>query len=108
MGIEETPNPPLACVPGGIPAAERTDHFALLQRLFQDEAQARQPLDAGYAFRFGAEAFDLVARFIANERRCCPFLTFNLRVTPPDGAVWLELTGPEGTREFLEAELPLQ
>ena len=44
------------------------------------------------------------ARFVANERRCCPFLTFTLELAPDGGPLWLRLTGPAGTRAFLEAE----
>ncbi len=32
---------------------------------------------------------------------------FELTVAPADGPVQLRMTGPPGTREFLEAELPL-
>lgn len=61
----------------------------------------------GYAFTFSHEAFDDVARFVANERRCCPFLNFTIELAPPDGALTLRLTRPEGTRAFLEAEMEL-
>jgi hypothetical protein len=100
---------PLACVPGAIPAAERGAHFALVTRLFTEDARERRPLAdgaAGYAFRFDARAFDDVARWITNERRCCPFLTFGVELSPDGGPLWLRLAGPAGTREFLDAELP--
>jgi hypothetical protein len=59
----------------------------------------------GVALRFAAEPerLALLARFIDLERRCCAFLRFRLTVEPGGGPVWLELTGPPGTREFLEA-----
>ena len=97
---------PLACVPGAIAAEERPAHFALIARLFGTVARERIDTPGGYSFRFAPEAFDDVARFVANERKCCPFLTFELTVAPPDGGVVLRLTGPEGTRAFLDAELP--
>jgi hypothetical protein len=100
---------PLACVPGAIPAAERRAHFALITRLFTAAARERRDLSGGaegYAFRFDAGAFDDLARWITNERRCCPFLSFALEVAPDDGPLWLRLTGPAGTRAFLDAELP--
>jgi hypothetical protein len=99
--------PPLACVPGAIPTGERAAHFALLQRLFGESAQERRDVPGGYAFRFDAASFDDVARFVELERLCCPFLTFNLDVSAQAGPLWLRLTGPEGTREFLDAELPV-
>ena len=99
------PRAALACVPGAIPAGERPAHCALAARLFSEAARERRDVPNGYAFRFEAEAFDEVARFVANERRCCPFLTFALEVSPDAGPLWLRLSGPAGTREFLDAEL---
>lgn len=107
MEAAGTPQVPLACTPGAIPADERPAHFALARRLFAEVVRERRDLPDGLAFRFTADAFEQVARFVANERRCCPFLHFELSVEPADGPVWLRMTGPPGTREFLQAELPL-
>lgn len=96
---------PLACVPTAISAAEREAHFALAKDLFGRLASARQPLRNGYAFEFDADALEVVARFIGNERKCCPFMTFDLRVSPESGPLSLCITGPEGTRAVLDAEL---
>ncbi|HEX5870138.1 MAG TPA: hypothetical protein VFY65_06975 [Longimicrobium sp.] len=98
---------PLACVPGAIPAEERAGHFALAAELFGGAVQARRALEDGYAFRFAPERLDGVMRFVANERRCCPFLELTLTVSPSGGPVWLRMRGPAGTRAFLEAELRL-
>ncbi len=100
-----TETPPLACVPGTIPPAERGAHFALIRRLFEEEGRERAEVPGGYRFRFPASSFDALTRFISNERRCCPFLSFELSVEPADAGLSLKLTGPEGTREFLDAEL---
>jgi len=64
-------------------------------------------LPDGVALRFAAEPdrLALLATFIDLERRCCAFLQFRLTVESGGGPVWLELTGPPGTREFLEGEL---
>jgi hypothetical protein len=35
------------------------------------------------------------------ERRCCPFLRFDLTVEPEVGPVRLALSGPPGVREYL-------
>jgi hypothetical protein len=98
--------PPIACIPGAIPAGERDAHFRLLRRLFGAELRERRPLLDGCAYRFDADALADVARWAANERRCCPFLTFTIELAPAGGPLWVRLTGPEGTREFLEAEIP--
>jgi hypothetical protein len=102
-----TPQVPLACVPAAIPADARPAHFALARRLFTGSVQERGDLPDGLAFRFAADAFEQVARFVANERRCCPFLRFEIAVEPDGGPAWLRMTGPAGTRDFLRAELRL-
>ena|SRR5687767_13157740 len=97
---------PLACVPGAIPVAERAAHFERLTRLFTTALRERRHLPDGYAYRFDAGSFDELARWITHERRCCPFLRFGLELSADDGPVWVSLTGPAGTRTFLDAELP--
>lgn len=64
-------------------------------------------LDDGYAFCFDAGSAELqqLAEFIAFERQCCPFLTFILEVHPNQGPIWLTLSGPQNTKEFLQREL---
>lgn len=97
---------PLACVMDAIPAEERAGHVALATELF-GAAQERREVEGGYAFRFGPEWLEHVTGFVRNERRCCEFLEFGITVAPARGPVWLRLTGPEGTQEFLRAELRL-
>lgn len=95
----------LACVPTAIAPEERAAHFALVRQLFDTLVQERAELPNGYAYRFPPDAMQLVARFIGNERRCCPFLTFELVVSADAGPVWLRMTGPQGTQVVLDAEL---
>ncbi|MEJ7759366.1 MAG: hypothetical protein WKF55_07205 [Gemmatimonadaceae bacterium] len=96
----------IACVPGGIPADERDAHFALLSRLLKEDVRERLGSPDGYAFRFDSENFDDIARYVSNERKCCPFLNFVIEVASDGGPLWLRLTGPSGTREFLDAAMP--
>jgi hypothetical protein len=99
-------SPALVCIVDAIPLAERSAHFGLVADLFGVRAQERRDVPNGYAFRFPPEAFDELARFVSGERRCCPFLAFEIRTSPGAGPLWLSMTGPEGTRDFLAAELP--
>jgi hypothetical protein len=46
-----------------------------------------------------------IASTIDAERRCCRFLQFEVSLEPDEGPVSLRITGPEGTREFLDALL---
>jgi hypothetical protein len=60
-------------------------------------------LDDGYAYSFSADGDRLreLANLIDLERQCCPFLQFRLTIEPAGGPLWLEMTGPEGTKSFL-------
>lgn len=105
--VSSTGAPELACVPSAIPAAERQGHLALGRELLDVRARERVALPNGYAIRFEPDALESVARFVANERKCCPFLTFELTVDASTGPLWLHMTGPEGARAVLDAELNL-
>jgi hypothetical protein len=61
----------------------------------------------GLALRFPGAArwVETLARLVALERECCRFLRFRLTAEPDRGPVWLEITGPRGTAEFLRVEL---
>lgn len=107
MTCTTDPSPDLACVPNAIAAAERAGHFALARKLFAELAEERADLPRGYAFRFAPDAFEELARFVANERKCCPFMNFELAIAPESGPLWLRMTGPDGTRAVLQAELTL-
>jgi hypothetical protein len=72
-------------------------------------ATHRRELADGFAFAFPAEATTLaeVAAVVEPERRCCPFLRIALTAEPDDGPIRLDLTGPDGTKEFLRGLLKL-
>jgi hypothetical protein len=74
--------------------------------LFADLARRRQEvrwLPEGVTLRYNAEqgTLALLGEFIQLESQCCPFLRFQLTAEPGGGPIWLELTGPPGTRDFL-------
>ncbi len=60
-------------------------------------------LPEGVTLRYNAEqgTLALLGEFIQLESQCCPFLPFQLTAEPGGGPIWLELTGPPGTRDFL-------
>jgi small multidrug resistance family-3 protein len=68
-------------------------------------AKSREDLPEGLRLRFAptAETVATIARAVEAERHCCRFLRFGITVEPDGGPVFLELTGPVGTREFLGA-----
>jgi hypothetical protein len=91
---------PIAC---NLNDAEFQRRRADLLTTFQGALLEKRELEDGYAYRFPADPnwISQIARLITLERECCPFLRFNLRVEPANGPLWLELTGPAGTKEFL-------
>ena len=78
-------------------------------RQIREQIQTLKPLDTGYALEFAADEAVLedVFRLIQLERQCCAFLQFELTLEPGNGPVWLSLTGPDGTKAFLENILGL-
>ena len=46
-----------------------------------------------------------LAQWIVGERRCCPFFTFSLQCEPSPGGLWMHITGPDGAKDVLRAEL---
>ncbi len=66
-------------------------------------ASAKESIPGGYRWRFEPtpELVKDAGAVINAEHRCCRFLRFLLVVEPGDGPILLELTGPEGTGEFL-------
>jgi hypothetical protein len=98
---------PFACDITAIPAAERPAHHELICRLMYQVVEETRELPDGLEFRFAAGEYDAVVRFVARERLCCPFLRFTLDVAPERGPLWLRLTGAEGVKDFIRAELGL-
>jgi hypothetical protein len=68
--------------------ARATDHVAL---------------DDGHRLTFSPASglLDTIARVIDAERKCCRFLRFQLVVEQDGAPITLDVTGPEGTKEFL-------
>jgi hypothetical protein len=66
-------------------------------------AVSRVTIENGYRLEFptGANCLAEIATMIDAERRCCRFLRFQLTVEPDSGPVYLDVTGPPGTQEFL-------
>ena len=76
---------------------------ALLSR-----AREFQDLPEGVRVRFDAASGTLqqITAVIDAERQCCRFLQFQLTVEPDGGPLWLEVSGPPGTKDFLASLVP--
>ncbi|MGH2535442.1 MAG: hypothetical protein ACRDJW_24540 [Thermomicrobiales bacterium] len=91
---------PIAC---NLSDPELARWAAELERdLFSAVAEVEE-LPDGYAYRFPAapDWIDKLIQFIAFERQCCPFFTFELVFEPNQGPVWLRLRGSDEIKAFV-------
>lgn len=84
---------------------ERAAHQERITQLFGSLVQETRELGDGFVYCFDGEHYPLLAAFITDERKCCPFLTFRLEIAPEHGPVWLQLTAPGDVKPFLVEEL---
>jgi hypothetical protein len=97
---------PFACDLSAIDAEQRARHSAAWETM-QTQLQEMIEVETGFMFRYPASEAMLttLATFIAGERLCCPFFDFGVSVPHGEAVVWLSLTGREGVKDFLRAEL---
>jgi hypothetical protein len=90
-------------------SAEMHERKATIIANLQKEMIEKKELTNGYAFKFNGrdEMVDELSSFIKTERECCSFFNFNLSVAGNKSTAWLELTGPEGAKDFITTELGL-
>jgi hypothetical protein len=100
------PDLPVVCSLGRDALSAR--RRGLLSELLQQSAE-RELLQDGLRLRFmaSAETLSRIAQAIEAERHCCRFRRFTLSVEPDEGPLTLDLTGPQGTRDFVAALLDL-
>jgi hypothetical protein len=100
----EQPEPQLACNLFAMSAEQRALYPSLRQTLNENVIETRE-LPNGYAFRHPIDLLLTAAQWIDLERLCCPFFKFAILV---DGErLWVELTGEEGVKAAMKAELGL-
>ncbi len=99
----------LACNLGAFDVEQRGRYQQVTERLM-DVVEEFHELPEGYKFRCPSDESTVLnlAEFIALERLCCPFFTFNLEVEANSGPVWLYITGPEGVKDFILSEFGLE
>jgi len=93
---------PIACTLTALELqARRTE---VLQKVRAAALEVKETAD-GFAYRFPSNDSLLsdLSTLIQLEHQCCPFLKISLIVEAGNGPIWLELTGPSGTKEFLRS-----
>jgi hypothetical protein len=87
---------------------DRDRHEQLSRKLREARVETAELLD-GFEFRLRSEIVSLVdlAEWISLERRCCPFLQFEVNFPRRDGVIsWgLTLRGREGVKHFIRSAL---
>jgi hypothetical protein len=93
--------PVLACLLGEDDVGR--DEQGARARLIFGHADRVEEVADGYAFRLPAPdgLLDTLTAYLAFERRCCPFITFELDFAPNQGPLWFRLRGPEPFAAFL-------
>lgn len=92
----------IACDMSAIPAAERNAHVTLARTLLSSGVSAVRETATGLVIEVPSERLGDVAKFVDNERTCCPHLAFAIEV-PPHRANLLFRVGGPGAREELSA-----
>ena len=91
---------PIAC---NLTNAELQERRRTVLETLRSAVLAVQELADGFAYSFMSEGnrFKELADMIDLERQCCPFLQFRVTLAASNGPISLEITGPEGTKDFL-------
>lgn len=97
---------PFFCDMTAIAPTQRKQHVATAIAVFR-AVQEIHELPNGYAFRLPNDATFLLktAEFLMREKLCCPFFGFSVEVEPEGGPLWLRLTGGDGIKPFIRAEI---
>jgi hypothetical protein len=96
-----------ACDMKAMTPAQRKKHSEVLSPALKSAKLNTSELSDGYAFQFPSDAktFATVSEWIGNERLCCPFFEFDIHVGDNSAPMVLRITGPEGVKQFIKAEL---
>jgi hypothetical protein len=87
----------------------RARHGALTKRLLAMRKETVET-DKGYEFRYSPADVTVaeVAEWVAAESKCCPFFDFYIDLENVGTLVRLRLTGAEGVKQFIRAELAVK
>ena len=96
--------PAVACNLGAFTPEERAAHHADGEALLAQVRSVRE-IDDGFELRIPAAAASSVGRWFVDERRCCPFLSLEMRLAAGEDDLTMTLRGPSGTKDILRPVL---
>jgi len=105
-GQDKKAETPFYCNLKALTAAEREVHQRLSMRLAGSILHTVE-IPEGYEFQVDSRRVSMkdLAAWTEFERRCCPFFDFILEWRRENGPVTLRLTGREGVKQFIRAEM---
>lgn len=88
---------------------ERQERKETVLKSLTEQIIEKKELENGYSFKFPGtdEILDELTEFIKTERACCDFFVFGLSISGDKREAWLELTGPDGAKDFIQTELEM-
>jgi hypothetical protein len=103
MKMEETI---FACNMAALRTKEKARYDVLIKQLAAVNPEVTE-LANGFVFHYPANSQNITdaAEFVAYERLCCPFLSFEILIEGED--LQLRLKGKEGVKEFIKMEFNL-
>ena len=101
---------PFACDRLALDPAARHRHFDELGPMLRAMRRATRELPDGYEFQFDGDSktYAVLNEWAQGERLCCPFFDISVRAAREGGAIWLRLTGRDGTKDFIRSDFPEQ
>jgi hypothetical protein len=97
---------PIACDLTVFTASERAEHKQLGDSLFAKVTHVVEHRD-GFTLSFALDATvrEKIDRWLAKEKQCCPFFSFEITRDKAARSLALEVSGPPGAKAILRAEL---
>ncbi len=88
---------------------ERARHKRLSEKLAAERKEIVET-EKGYEFQFSPSDISLaeLAEWVAAESKCCPFFDFHIDVEREGKLLCLRLTGEEGIKAFIRAEVGVE
>jgi len=96
-----------ACNMKALTPEQRKRHSEVLSPALRSSKLKTSELSDGYEFQFPSDAktYHIVAEWVGNERLCCPFFDFDIRIGDDSAPMKLRISGPDGVKQFIKAEL---